>query len=226
LWCSLADDFHEVWGGSRDDANVKMMAFFESSWFLGDDGAGLPIVAGAREVLHKYAHAIDFHIVTSRQHFLEDATRAWIDRHYPGLFISILFGNHYASSGVKRSKPDMCKQLGAQLLIDDSLRYATQCSEAGIRTALFGTHAWNTVSSSNSSSDTSSSNTSSSDTGSNSDCSTTAAAAALPENVVRVENWAEVEPLLQDVIASSAAAAAAAAGSAAEENNDAEQRVG
>jgi hypothetical protein len=174
-----------------------MMAFFESNWFLGDDGAGLPIVAGAKEVLHKYAHAIDFHIVTSRQHFLEDATRAWIDRHYPGLFSSILFGNHYASSGVKRSKPDMCKQLGALLLIDDSLRYATQCSEAGIRTALFGMHAWNTVSSSSSSS---------------SSCSSgNGGAAALPENVIRVESWAGVEPLLQDVIASSAAAAASAA---------------
>jgi uncharacterized HAD superfamily protein len=192
-----------------------MMAFFESSWFLGDDGAGLPIVAGAREVLHKYAHAIDFHIVTSRRHFLEEATRAWIDRHYPGLFSSILFGNHYASSGVKRSKPDMCKQLGAQLLIDDSLRYATQCSEAGIRTALFGTHAWNTVSSSNSSSDASSSNTSSSDTGSSSDCSSTAAAVALPENVVRVESWADVKPLLQDVIASSGAATADTVGGSA-----------
>ena len=94
-----------------------------------------------------------------------------VAKHYPGIFTSLLFGNHFGTSGVKVgrdptllsahhaagrshappspnsphggacsfgqvSKPDMCQRIGAVALVDDSLDYARQCSQAGISSLL------------------------------------------------------------------------------------------
>lgn len=51
------------------------------------------------------------------------------------------FGNHYGLSGQKLSKPEMCRTLGACMLIDDNLSYAMQCSALpGFQVLLFD---WN-----------------------------------------------------------------------------------
>eukprot|EP00959_Pyramimonas_sp_CCMP1952_P100119 2093699-Pyramimonas_sp.AAC.1 len=36
-----------------------------------------------------------FVVVTSRQHIIQDATRQWIAKYFPGIFEDILFGNHW-----------------------------------------------------------------------------------------------------------------------------------
>ena len=41
------------------------------------------------------------------------------------------------------SKSDMCKSIGAELLIDDNLHYANDCATSGINAILFGKYAWN-----------------------------------------------------------------------------------
>jgi len=53
----------------------------------------------------------DLVVVTSRQHVIQDATLEWIDRHYPGLFQEVYFGNHFALEGVSRKKSDICRQV-------------------------------------------------------------------------------------------------------------------
>jgi 5'(3')-deoxyribonucleotidase len=134
-------DFHKIWGGTIPEANVKMDEFFESTHFK-DNMIPIP---NALEALNELKKDYDLHIVTARLNKLEDITRAWIGKHYPNIFHEIHFGNHYASSGKSRSKPEMCKAINAKLLIDDSLTYATQCIREGIKVILFGNYAWNQV---------------------------------------------------------------------------------
>lgn len=133
--------FHEVWGGTESDCVVKMETFFQSDYFLKD----LNPVDGAYEALKalKETFPIELHLVTARQLTLEEQTKAWISKHYPDLFTDIHFGNHYSSSGKKRSKPEMCKEIKAVCLIDDSQVYAGQCAKENIPTILFGNYAWN-----------------------------------------------------------------------------------
>jgi hypothetical protein len=69
--------------------------------------------------------------------------RNWIDSNFPGIFSEIHFGNHYSSTGVARAKSEMCKDINALLLIDDSARYALDCAKNGIPSILFGNYAWN-----------------------------------------------------------------------------------
>lgn len=100
-------------------------------------------VPHAMDSLLQLKERYELHVVTSRQYAIQDATLAWISRHYPGLFSQVHFGNHYSREGKVRSKPEICKDIGAVLLIDDSLQYAYQCHSADIPVILFGEYAWN-----------------------------------------------------------------------------------
>ncbi|CAN0264382.1 unnamed protein product, partial [Ectocarpus sp. 12 AP-2014] len=125
--------FHEVWGGTRAEADAKMVEFFKTPYFLD----GIPPLAGATEVLRKHSRSLTFYVVTSRQDSLQAHTKRWIDAHYPGIFAGLRFGNHFSTEGAVRSKPDLCRMIGAEMIIDDNTKYATECASAGIRTLLF-----------------------------------------------------------------------------------------
>jgi hypothetical protein len=56
------------------------------------------------------------------------------------LFEEVHFGNHFALEGVARPKSEICRSIGARVLIDDNPRYAAECAEAGIHVLLFD---WN-----------------------------------------------------------------------------------
>jgi uncharacterized HAD superfamily protein len=103
--------FHEVWGGTPAETTAKMEEFYLSEYW---DKRVAP-VAGAAEGLRwlRQVTGCELHIVTARQFSLQDKTREWIQQHYPDLFTSISFGNHYGASGRKKSKPDMCREIGA-----------------------------------------------------------------------------------------------------------------
>ena len=84
-------------------------------------------------------------VVTSRQHVIQDATLAWLDGHYPGLFRDVYFGNHFAMSGKSRSKSEICRAAGAHVLVDDNPGYAVDCARAGLHVLLYdwgGAYPW------------------------------------------------------------------------------------
>jgi uncharacterized HAD superfamily protein len=137
----ISYDFHKVWGGTPAEAIDKMDRFFDSAFFK----EKIPPITHALHILNELKNDYDLHIVTARQHKLEDITRNWIERYFPNVFHEIHFGNHYSACGKSRSKPEMCKAINAKLLIDDSLNYATQCVKEGIQVVLFGNYPWNQV---------------------------------------------------------------------------------
>jgi hypothetical protein len=57
----------------------------------------------------------------------------------------VLFGNHWALEGMSRKKSDICKSVGAHVLIDDNVGYALDCAASGIRVLLYdweGSYRW------------------------------------------------------------------------------------
>jgi uncharacterized HAD superfamily protein len=131
-------NFHLVWGGTADDCSDKMDRFFSSSFFH-----GIQPVEGAKDALTKLGEKFDLQIVTSRQLKLEIETREWIQTHFGGVFSEVHFGNHYAREGVSRKKSEICREIAAVGLIDDSFSYACDCAHAGLPVILFGDYAWN-----------------------------------------------------------------------------------
>lgn len=134
--------FADVWGGTREESIAKVFKFFESKYFQ-----DIPCIPGAKRALDILQKSgFELVIVTSRQHAIEQATRKWVQKHYPGIFRDIAFGNHWGKEGKKTSKKDICVALGASVLIDDNLSYATEVAAVGIEAILFdldGEYGWN-----------------------------------------------------------------------------------
>jgi hypothetical protein len=101
--------------------------------------------------------------------------------HYAGLFTTVRFGHHYGRAGDDRkpkSKAEICADLGATMLIDDSLIYALQCSQTLEHVLLFdyqASYPWNKLKPALAGDDS----------------AAAAVAAALPANVHRVHSWEE-----------------------------------
>uniref|UniRef100_A0A7R9Z8Q1 Uncharacterized protein n=1 Tax=Chlamydomonas euryale TaxID=1486919 RepID=A0A7R9Z8Q1_9CHLO len=125
--------YAKVWGVSQDESTEIVHSFFESKHFLD----GIPVVPGAYEALCRMAGDVELVVVTSRQHAIEDLTLDWLDANYPALFQEVYFGNHFAKEGVSRKKSEICKSIGAGVLIDDNPGYALECAEAGINVLLY-----------------------------------------------------------------------------------------
>uniref|UniRef100_A0A5B7ARU6 Uncharacterized protein n=2 Tax=Davidia involucrata TaxID=16924 RepID=A0A5B7ARU6_DAVIN len=126
-------EFFKIWNCSRDEADIRVHEFFKTSYFK----MGIHPIPGAQQALQKLSKFCNLSVVTSRQNAIKDHTIEWIEKHYPGLFQEIHFGNHFALDGQSRPKSDICRSLGARVLIDDNPRYAIECAEVGIRVLLF-----------------------------------------------------------------------------------------
>lgn len=172
--------FAEVWGGTDEESVAKVFDFFTTRHFLED----LEPVDGSVSAVTSLVRAgFDVVGVTSRQLVIEDATRAWLERHFEGLFHDVYFGNHWvpeaaspdleAEGVVKKTKREMVEAVGAVALVDDSCKYVRELhDDAGgpnyRKSILFGDYAWNQ-----------------------------ATPDLLPSNCVRVANWDEaLEELL------------------------------
>lgn len=108
----------------------------------------MPVIPGAIHGTAKLrALGYDLVVVTSRQLIIEEETRAWLRNHFAlDTFSHIAFGNHWGRQGRKIRKVDLCRELGAELLIDDSTAYVNEVADAGMPALLFdlgGQYAWN-----------------------------------------------------------------------------------
>ncbi|KAF9100432.1 hypothetical protein BGX29_006605 [Mortierella sp. GBA35] len=140
-------DYTKVWGGTREESIAKWRLFFDSPYFL-----KVEPVDGSLETLKLLkARRFSLVIVTARQQFVADLTKKFVDRHFPGIFESIYFANHFLTEQekltfVSKPKSVICRDVHAQLLIDDSLENALEVSKAGIPVLLFDLHGkykWN-----------------------------------------------------------------------------------
>eukprot|EP01025_Chloroclados_australasicus_P024860 TRINITY_DN2491_c0_g1_i2.p2 TRINITY_DN2491_c0_g1~~TRINITY_DN2491_c0_g1_i2.p2 ORF type:complete len:360 (-),score=35.82 TRINITY_DN2491_c0_g1_i2:367-1299(-) len=129
-------EFAKVWGCSTAASNDIVHQFFESYHFR----QGIEPIPGAFESLLRLRtlHACNLEIVTSRQNVIQASTLEWIDTYFPGVFGDrIHFCNHYSLEGKQRKKSEVCKAIGADVLIDDNPKYAVECAELGIPVLLF-----------------------------------------------------------------------------------------
>ncbi|XP_031256051.1 uncharacterized protein LOC116118524 [Pistacia vera] len=126
-------EFFKIWNCSRDEADIRVHEFFKTPYFK----TGIHPIPGAQKALHNLSRFCNLSVVTSRQNVIKDHTIEWIEKHYPGLFEEIHFGNHFALDGTSRPKSEICRYLGAKILIDDNPKYAIECADAGMRVLLF-----------------------------------------------------------------------------------------
>ena len=143
-------DFHsynfcDVHGHSEEYIANLVYAFHDEAEF-----EEIEPITGSLEAVHKLEEIGHLHFVTARQEAIADKTYNWIRKHFGIEKERIHIGNHWTRSSdkvqVKRNKSEMCKKIGAHVLIDDALSYATECASIGMRVFLFdlnGEYGWN-----------------------------------------------------------------------------------
>ncbi|XP_078433165.1 haloacid dehalogenase-like hydrolase (HAD) superfamily protein isoform X2 [Wolffia australiana] len=134
-------EFFRIWKCSRTEADLRVHEFFKTAHFK----RGIKPIPGAHGVLARLSAFCHLSVVTSRQKAIKEETEEWIEEHYGGLFKEVHFGNHFALEGQSRAKSEICRSVGARVLVDDNPRYAVECAEAGIRVLLFdyaGSYPW------------------------------------------------------------------------------------
>lgn len=103
--------------------------------------------ADAITATQKLADHHELHIVTSRPLSLLPLTQKMTETYFPGVFKSITHISSYArleAGGVRRTKGEVCKELGAHLLIDDHIRHGRDARTSGVEEViLFGDYPWN-----------------------------------------------------------------------------------
>jgi len=124
-------NFHEVWGGTREQATLKIAEFLESNYFKNikpKEGA-----VEAMRFLKDKGH--NLFVITGRQHFLTEKTESDIQIYFSGIFSGICFANTYGPdfSGVKIKKSILCRKVNSGIIIEDDLLHINDCASAGIR---------------------------------------------------------------------------------------------
>lgn len=71
------------------------------------------------------------HFVTARPQTIEKETKTWLKKHFKTQDFPIHF-THPASGQRKKQKSEICKSIGAKILIDDHIENALDCAEGGI----------------------------------------------------------------------------------------------
>ncbi len=123
------DNWERVYGCDKETMLKRAKDFYHSPEHM-----LVSPVPGATEAIAKLSNNYSLQIVTSRPDSVREKTLAWLELHFPKLFHDFHFTNIYAGEvGTKpKSKSEVCKEIGALVLIDDALRHATEVATAGI----------------------------------------------------------------------------------------------
>lgn len=92
--------------------------------------------------LRHLAERYELHAVTGRGDLVRDATNVWLEQYFPAVFVSANFSNMYDAQK-RRSKGEICVEMGASFLIDDHIPHAKSAADHGLKVVLYGDYPWN-----------------------------------------------------------------------------------
>ena len=133
-----ADD--AVWGAPQDVVNERIAKIMTTKEY-----AELGPTQDEVGILTELSKHHELHLVTARRPEEKVLTQSMLDRDLPGVFSSKEF------VGWAGSKGDVCKRIGADMLIDDNARHLHGAIQQGLPkngAILFGAYDWNSASSS------------------------------------------------------------------------------
>lgn len=127
----------ELWGADTEEVVRRI-----GDLVFTDEYKALGTSPEETEVLKELSKHHDLHLVTARKEEERETTKAMLDRDLPGVFTSLDL------VGWQGSKGEVCKRIGADVLIDDNARHLHNAIEHGLPkngAILFGDYPWNKV---------------------------------------------------------------------------------
>jgi uncharacterized HAD superfamily protein len=122
----------ELWGETKEESDRSFEEFYNSELFRNLEPAKESIWA-----VNNLSKDHELHIISSRPETIHEFTRSWVQKHFPNCFSGIHFSKKRPVNGKSLKKAEISAGLGVDLIIEDSLEYAKECAERGIRVLLF-----------------------------------------------------------------------------------------
>lgn len=133
----------DIWGTKSGDEAIERVNEFLRS----EKHAAISPFTDAITAIRRLARVHNLHLVTGRASFLQEVTKRTLDAHFPDCFQGIEHTNYITTStdlSVKRTKGQVCKEIGADLLVDDHIAHGHDVVEAGLgQVIIFGNYPWN-----------------------------------------------------------------------------------
>jgi uncharacterized HAD superfamily protein len=150
-WGSIAqaEDYVEAWAEFWD-VSIEEALRRSDEFHASDTVARYGSIDNALPILEALHTTYRLVVVTSRQVVLKQHTDAWLDMHFPGLFSDIRYAGiwdsgHDVHHKLRQTKTEVCREIGAEFLIDDQLKHCESAAAAGMQALLFGNYKWNTA---------------------------------------------------------------------------------
>ena len=117
--------FEDNFGGTREEAIKKFIDFEESH------SLKLTPVPGAVKAMKNLSKEHELVIITSRRDEKFEAAREWVEKNFPNCFKEIVISTGGAKTllAQRKSKAQVCKDLGIAVLIEDVLEVAAECAK-------------------------------------------------------------------------------------------------
>lgn len=131
-------DLWEVWGCKKSEAIRRVHEFYESP----DSRLVRPLEGSQQGCFSLHREGYGLVSITSRPEIVSIQTREMVEMYFPDLFRDIYFTNGFVLGQSGLSKADVCKKVGARVMIEDAPKTALECYEAGIGVVLLNAP-WN-----------------------------------------------------------------------------------
>ncbi|MCX6748278.1 MAG: HAD hydrolase-like protein [Candidatus Pacearchaeota archaeon] len=126
---------NEINGMPKEEEN-KILEEFDNSEYYDKIKPLKEAIEAIKELSKKH----EIIVVTSRPEKFEKRTRIWINKYLPEIK-NILFVRKVYHE-IPKTKAEVCREINAEVLIDDNLTHAHDCEKEGIRSILID-YPWN-----------------------------------------------------------------------------------
>ena len=123
--------FEKLWNCTTEEVNARVTAFYNSPLHI-----QIKPVAGAVKAVEKLAKKYDLVAVSARPSNVLVLTQKLLDLYFKGNLKKVILTNAFSLTGHKKTKAEVCQEINATVLIDDSLANALECSKQKISVIL------------------------------------------------------------------------------------------
>ena len=112
----------DVFGCSKESVMDDIAEFYSHPAF-----DNLTPIEGSVRAVQRLTQEHDIYVITARPSYLEDKIRNRIESNYGACFKDIILTDQVFEKDNARKKSEICNDVGAKLMIDDSVNHAYDC---------------------------------------------------------------------------------------------------
>jgi len=124
-------NFWELWDISREEAVNLIEDFHENH--------NVDTITPVEKAIESVNHLLTKNkitIITARPSKFKHKVESWLNKHFPEANLEVIYASGFHGNQYK-TKPQICKDINVDLIIEDSLQTAKECATKGIKVILF-----------------------------------------------------------------------------------------